>query len=262
MLTLLSPAKRLQTSPQKTPVRPTQPRLLDQAAALIAILRDIPPEELARLMNISRDLAVQNADRYQRWSRPHRVSNSTPAALLFRGDVYQGLQADAFSPEDWRFAQQHVRILSGLYGVLRPLDLVQPYRLEMGTRLPNPRGQDLYAYWRDRVTDLLSRDLKRHGTPVVVNLASEEYARAIEFAALGVPVITPRFLECKGGNCRVLSFFAKRARGRMAAWIVRNRIDDPERLRDFAEDGYRLDTQRSDATTLTFVRPQPAARAH
>ncbi len=261
MLTLLSPAKTLDETPQKAPLRPTRPRLLDESATLVDILRGYSAERLARLMGISDRLGEQNAKRYRRWERTHRVSNAKPAALMFRGDVYQGLQAETFDAGDWQFAQQHLRILSGLYGLLRPLDLIQPHRLEMGTRLPNPRGNDLYAFWRDRVTELLAEDLKRERTRVVVNLASKEYSAAVDFARLAVPVVTPQFLECKDGKCRVVSFFAKRARGRMAGWIVRHRIDDPEALRDFAEDGYRFDAERSATQSPTFVRPQPAARS-
>lgn len=260
MLTLLSPAKTLDETPQKLAARPTQPRLLDDAETLVRILREFPPDGLARLMGISRRLAEENAQRYGRWSKVHRVSNAKPAALMFRGDVYQGLQAETFEPEDWRFAQQHLRILSGLYGLLCPLDLLQPYRLEMGTRLANPRGKDLYAFWRDRITEVLAGQLKRQRTRCVVNLASQEYSRAVDFQRLGGAVLTPQFLECKDGKCRVLSFFAKRARGRMAGWIVRQRVDDPQRLVEFSQDGYRFDAERSDAATLTFVRPQPAAR--
>ena len=219
------------------------------------LLKPLDPEAVARLLGISPDLAALNAGRYQQWRTPFTARNAKQAVLAFDGDVYGGLDAPSLSEADLAFAQDHLRILSGLYGVLRPLDLIQAYRLEMGTRLANPKGRDLYAYWREALTrDLASALAQAPGTPVLVNLASEEYFKAVNPAGLGARVITPVFQDWKGGDYKVISFFAKRARGLMARHVLRKRVTDPARLKTFKAEGYAYDAKASDGDRWVFRR--------
>lgn len=260
MLSVISPAKTLdfETSPS-TRIH-TQPDYLDQSRELIEILRDYSPQRLAELMGISDKLAGLNAARYAEWAPPFDLDNAKQAAQAFQGDVYVGLEAASFSDEDNAFAQDHLRILSGLYGLLRPLDLIQPYRLEMGTRLPNAAGKDLYAFWRERLTRDLDAAVAVSGSPVLINLASNEYFKAIDPKRLSARVITPIFKDAKNGQYKIISFYAKKARGLMSAWLIRQRIDDPEGLRDFDVAGYRFNTALSEGDTLVFTREaQPDA---
>lgn len=256
MLAVISPAKTLDLTSPLTTRRHTEPRLVAESAQLVEVMREKSPQEIAALMHISDDLAHLNAARYHDFDPDHNPGNARPAALTFAGDVYQGLDATSFTTRDFTEAQKSLRILSGLYGLLRPLDLIQPHRLEMGTKLATARGRSLYDWWGDTVTDLLAEDLAASpGAGVLVNLASQEYFSVIDPKRLGAKVISPRF-EDRGrdGVPRVVSFHAKRARGTMAAWLIRGRIRTVAALHDFAEDGYTLDEARSTPEVPVFVR--------
>lgn len=257
MLVVLSPAKTLDYE-SPVPVLPlTTPGFLAQSEALVGLLRDLSVQELARLMDLSDKLAALNAARFGEWSPEFTDANSRAAILAFRGDVYEGMEAWTFDAADHAFAQSRLRILSGLYGLLRPLDRLQPYRLEMGTALRNPAGRNLYAFWGDVLARALNEALAAQGDGVLVNLASEEYSRAALTPALRARVVTPQFREEKDGRLRMVSFYAKRARGLMAGWIVRNRLTDPAALRGFDADGYGLDEGLSSGDALVFTRRMP-----
>jgi uncharacterized protein len=258
MLYLLSPAKTLDLD---TPVPPevaalaTTPRLVARSAELIGLLRPQTPAQIASLMDLSDALATLNAARYAAWSRRFTARNSRPAVLAFAGDVYDGLDAATLTLDDLAWAQRHLKILSGLYGVLRPLDKLQPYRLEMGTALANPRGRDLYAYWGDDLARHLNQALARDTPPrVVVNLASQEYARAALRRTLKARVVECVFEEWKPAGWQVIGFFAKRARGAMARHAIRHRVQTPEALTGFADDGYAHDPDASTPDRLVFRR--------
>ena len=257
MLYVLSPAKSLDyETPVPLAVREaaTTPQFLPEAARLMALLKAQSADEIAELMDLSPALAELNVARYQTWSRRNTDRNSRPAALAFNGDVYDGLAAPSLSLADLAWAQKHVAILSGLHGVLRPLDRLQPYRLEMGTPLINPRGRNLYAFWGDRIAAHLAASVAGHKLPVVVNLASQEYFRAADRAALKARVIECVFEDWKNGQYKVISFFAKRARGLMARHAVTQRIATPDKLRDFAVDGYAYAAEVSAPERLVFRR--------
>ncbi len=257
VITLLSPAKSLDTTSRLPTRKASQPRLLERASELIDVMRTKSPDEVAELMGLSPELAHLNVERYQDFTTPFTKRNARPAVLLFDGDVYRGLDVrNRFGERDYTHAQKVVRILSGLYGVLRPLDLIQPYRLEMGTRVATARGASLYDYWGRDVTDLLNEDLAQSpGPDAVVNLASDEYFRVVRTDALHGRLVAPRFLDAdESGHHRVVSFFAKRARGDMAAWMVLNRVSSVRALRDFDGGGYRFDPERSTAQAPVFVR--------
>lgn len=254
MLTVISPAKTLDyTSPLATE-KSTQPELLDQSELLIGKLRKLSPPKVAELMKLSDKLANLNFGRYLDWHQPFTPENSRQAILAFKGDVYTGLEAEKFSEKEFEFAQQHLRILSGLYGVLRPLDLMQPYRLEMGTRLKVGRKDNLYQFWGDQISELLNQQLKSIKSETLVNLASDEYFKSVNLKELNAEVVTPVFKDLKSGQYKIISFFAKKARGIMASWMIRNRVDDANQLRDFAEAGYRFSLENSDAGRLVFLR--------
>jgi cytoplasmic iron level regulating protein YaaA (DUF328/UPF0246 family) len=266
MLYLLSPAKSLDYDtpvPPEVAARATRPVFVDEAAALIDVLKARTPAEVASLMSLSDPLAQLNVARYAAWRPRFTDHNSKPAALAFDGDVYGGLDAKTLSPDELDWAQQHVVILSGLYGVLRPLDRLQPYRLEMGTKLPTAGARDLYGYWGDRIATYLNRrQPARRGAdaPVVVNLASQEYFRAADRKALKARVVECVFEEGRAGHpggWQVISFFAKRARGLMARYAVQQRIDRPEGLRDFHAEGYAFAAAVSTPDRLVFRRQQP-----
>lgn len=257
MIALLSPAKSLDTESKVVTRKASQPRLLDRSVELIDTMRAKSPDEVAALMDISADLAALNVERYRDFTVPFTKRNARPAVLLFNGDVYRGMDVRArFTERDFTEAQKVIRILSGLYGVLRPLDLIQPYRLEMGVRLTTERGRSLYDFWADDVTGLVNADLADSPGPrVVVNLASDEYFRAVRADAVDGQVVTPRFLDADPqGRYRLVSFFAKRARGEMAAWLVLNRVRSVRALRGFDFAGYRFDPQRSRPDAPVFVR--------
>ena len=256
MITLLSPAKSLDYETKPATRKHTEPRLLAQSSELIDVLRELPASEIASLMHISDDLAALNAQRYADFAPPFTMKNAKQAVLAFDGDVYQGLDAPAFGERDFTEAQKTVRILSGLYGVLRPLDLMQPYRLEMGTRLRTGRGASLYAWWGDRISEVLRDDLAESpGADVVVNLASDEYFKAVRPEVLGARIVAPRFEDTDArGTRKIVSFYAKRARGTMAGWLVRNRVRTASALTGFDADGYRYDKAASTPDVPVFVR--------
>ncbi len=257
MLCVVSPAKSLDfESPLATKKR-TEPTMLDRASELVTIMRDHSVDDLQRLMSISQSLAELNFERFQDWQPPFTPKNARPAVLAFNGDTYIGLDApSSFSERDFTHAQKTLRILSGLYGVLRPLDLIQPYRLEMGSKVSNPAGSDLYAYWRTTVTDQLNADLALSpGADALINLASNEYFGAVDAKAIEATIVTPTFLDANdAGDYKTISFFAKRARGTMAGWIITERVKSVRALREFEGMGYRYDEARSTADKPVFLR--------
>jgi cytoplasmic iron level regulating protein YaaA (DUF328/UPF0246 family) len=254
MLIVLSPAKTLDyETPAHTGVS-TKPDFLKRSAELIAILRKMPPSEIASLMGISDPLAALNAERFAAWTPKFTSANAKQAMLAFNGDVYEGLDAASLSTRQLDYAQSHIRILSGLYGLLRPLDLMQAYRLEMGTKLANPAGKDLYAFWGDTITEALNREVAASKASALVNLASEEYFKAVKPALLNVPVITPVFQDWKNGQYKIISFYAKRARGLMARYAVEKALKRPSSLKNFDVEGYAYDESTSDAQHWVFRR--------
>lgn len=257
MLTLLSPAKKLNMAPAETGVPITKPRLRDDTRELAAVAKTQSADDLKRLMHISDNLAAMNYERFQAFRLSNRSNSAKPAGLAFDGDVYWGLEADSLAEDTLTYAQAHLRILSGLYGVLRPMDAIQPYRLEMGTRMANGRGKSLYEFWGARIAKRLKADLSGHADKTVVNLASTEYFKAVDTKALGRNVIGATFLNVKHGKARSLMYYAKHARGAMARWIMENRVDRAEGLKDFNAGGYAIDTAASTDNTLVFSRPQP-----
>ena len=257
MLTLLSPAKKLNMTPADVGVPVTQPRLRDDTKALAAVAKTQTADDLKRLMHISDNLAAMNFERFQSFNLDNRSNTAKPAGLAFDGDVYWGLEADSLSEDTFSYAQDHLRILSGLYGVLRPMDAIQPYRLEMGSKLTNGRGKSLYEFWGTRIADQLNEDLAEHGDTSVVNLASNEYFKAVDAKVLGQRVISAKFLNVKDGKARALMHYVKRARGAMARWIMENRVDRADGLKDFNADGYTFDASASTDNALVFSRPQP-----
>ncbi|HDG1678490.1 peroxide stress protein YaaA [Kluyvera ascorbata] len=254
MLILISPAKTLDYQSELTTKRFTQPALLEHSQQLIREARKLSAPEIKALMGISDKLADLNATRFHDWHPDFTPDNARQAILAFKGDVYTGLQAETFSEADFDFAQQHLRMLSGLYGVLRPLDLMQPYRLEMGIRLENPRGKDLYQFWGDEITNTLNAALEAQGDDVVINLASDEYFRSVKPKALAGRIIKPVFLDEKNGKFKVISFYAKKARGLMSRYIIENRLSKPEQLTGFDSEGYFFDAENSSAEELVFKR--------
>lgn len=254
MIILLSPAKSLDFESPLAKADSSLPDFLEQSQTLIERLKQFSPEELASLMGISDSLAVLNVSRYAEWKVPYRRGSARQAVLAFNGDVYEGLDARSLAADDLRFAQAHLRILSGLYGVLRPLDLILPYRLEMGVRLDNPRGKDLYAFWGERITDALNRTVLETASSAVVNLASAEYFKAVKPRRLPVPVIQPVFEDWSGGRFKVVSFYAKRARGMMARFAVTRRVVEPSALKSFDEAGYVFAPEASDGPRWVFRR--------
>jgi len=256
MIAVVSPAKKLDIAPVDLQLSLTQPPLLDQAEVLMKTTRRLKPKDLRSLMGISEKLADLNHGRFQAFHTPFTTDNAKPAALTFSGDVYQGLDAGTLSTQELEWAQDHVAILSGLYGVLRPLDLMQPYRLEMKTRLKTRRGKDLYAFWGQRITESINAQLSTHADQTLVNLASNEYFKAVRLEGLAGTVVTPVFKEIRDGGPKVISFMAKRARGLMTRYMVQERLDHPEMLKAFQAEGYRFDPALSTETTWTFTRPQ------
>lgn len=256
MLILLSPAKALdyQTPPHVATY--TQPAFLDRSQTLIDQLRHLSPADIAELMDLSDPLARLNFNRYADWSLPFTPENAKQAVLAFDGDVYDGLSARTLSADDLAFAQQHVRILSGLYGILKPLDLMQPYRLEMGTRFANRAGKDLYAFWGETLLDTINGELANMAQPVVINLASEEYFKAAVGRKFQGRLIQPVFEDWKNGRYKIISFYAKRARGLMTRYAVLNRLDDPDGLKAFDLDGYAFAPEVSDDASWVFRRRQ------
>ena len=256
MLTLLSPAKTLDFDTPPVTSTATQPRFADDSAALVDVLKGYSPAQLGNLMKLSPALAELNVQRYHDWRLPFSAANAKQAILAFKGDVYTGLNADTLSAAQLEFAQQHVRILSGLYGLLRPLDFIQPYRLEMGTALPNSQGKDLYAYWGERITLAVNQALHSSGSEVLVNLASNEYFSAVKPKQLTGRLITPVFKDEKNGQYKIISFYAKKARGLMTRWIIEQQLNSPDLLPEFNAAGYRFSEEDSRGDTLVFKRAE------
>jgi len=254
MLILISPAKTLDYQSPLATERYTQPELLDHSQQLISEVRKLSAPQIATLMGISDKLADLNATRFHDWQPDFTPANARQAILAFKGDVYTGLQAETFSEADFDFAQKHLRMLSGLYGVLRPLDLMQPYRLEMGIRLENARGKDLYQFWGEIVTDKLNEALQVQGDNVVINLASDEYYKSVKPKKLNAEIVKPVFLDEKNGKFKVISFYAKKARGLMSRYIIENRLTTPEQLKAFNSEGYFFDEEASEKGDLVFKR--------
>jgi cytoplasmic iron level regulating protein YaaA (DUF328/UPF0246 family) len=257
MLTVISPAKTLDFDTPPSTRKATQPRFLERSAQLVEDARALSPADIRELMGVSEKIAELNHRRFMDWRAPFSLANAKQALLAFRGDVYTGLDADSLELAQLGFAQQHLRILSGLYGLLRPLDLMQPYRLEMGLKFANRGGRNLYEFWGTSITAELNRELKKSGSKVLVNLASNEYFHAIQPRALDAEIITPVFRDLKGGKYKIISFFAKKARGQMARFIIDGELNDPEGLKKFRTDGYRYNRSESTARELVFTRDAP-----
>jgi len=254
MLALLSPAKKLNFDRDNVPEAHTELQFKSDITELLKTAKSQKSSDLKRLMKISDDLSELNFQRFQSMSFPFTPENAKQAAYAFNGDTYSGLDIGTLEKDDIAFAQDHVRILSGLYGLVRPLDLIQPYRLEMGTRIANTRGKNLYEFWNEKIAVALNTELKTHKSSVIINLASTEYFKAVPKKALTYPVITPVFKEVKGGEAKVIGFSAKRARGMMARYISQNRIDNPEALKKFDLAGYKFMPNLSTETELQFHR--------
>lgn len=258
MIFVISPAKALDFETPPVTAKYSQPDYLDDAHELIDVLRRLSPAEVARLMSLSDQLATLNVARYESWAPPFSTANAKQAVLAFNGDVYDGLDAGSLGDEDLLWAQQHLRILSGLYGLLRPLDLMQAYRLEMGSRLANPRGKNLYGFWGDKLTvalnELLDAERERGAEAVLVNLASEEYFKSVKAARLAGKVVTPVFEDWKSGRYKIISFFAKRARGLMSRYAILNRVGTIDALKRFDLGGYAFAADASDDDRLVFRR--------
>ena len=254
MLVVVSPAKKLDMRAVNGVV-PSVPAFQDQANQLAGIARDLSVSDLQKLMGISENLAQLNAERFSDFGR----MPSKPAALAFAGDTYQGLEATSLDADELNWAQDHLRILSGLYGLLRPLDAIQPYRLEMGSRLQTPRGKSLYDFWGDRISEALNQQAGQTQSDVLVNCASQEYFGAVDRDALKLRVITPVFMEEKSGSAKIVSFFAKKARGAMARFIIQHRLTDPEAIQSFDTGGYRYRGDLSDDANWVFLRDYPSA---
>lgn len=254
MLIVISPAKTLDFETPPGTGSFTVPDYLDDAAVLVERMRRCSALDIAERMQVSMKIAELNFERFQAWHAPFTPDNAKQAVLAFKGDVYTGLDAGTFDSRDFKFAQAHLRILSGLYGLLRPLDLMQPYRLEMGRKVDTERGRSLYEFWGDRITEGLNRQLKRLKTPWLINLASGEYFKAVRPAKLDGEVITPEFRDWKNGQYRMLGVYAKKARGRLSRFVIRNRLTDPQDMKDFDEDGYRFNEEMSTANKWVFTR--------
>ena len=259
MLTVISPAKTLDYETPPTTRRTTQPQYLDKAARLVDDARGLSPDDIRKLMGVSQKIAELNHARFMNWGQPFTLDNAKQAVLAFKGDVYTGLEADTLTDEQLRFAQQHLRILSGLYGLLRPLDLMQPYRLEMGLKFENEGGKNLYEFWGDDITSALNAQLKKSRSNVLVNLASNEYFRSVHANALDADVITPVFKDLKNGKYKIISFFAKKARGQMARYIVEEGLTDVVGLQRFKTAGYRYSKADSSAKEWVFTRDSTPA---
>ena len=259
MLFVLSPAKNLNERTPAPTSQHTQPALLAEAEKLMAQLRPLAPQDLAALMHVSDKIALLNAERNAAWHTPFTLENAKQAVYLFNGDVYEGLDAESLPEAAIDYLQQHLRLLSGLYGLLRPLDLMQPYRLEVGTPFANSRGKNLYAFWGSIIADTLNQTLAANGGNTLINLASHEYFKAVDARRLNARVITPIFKDEKNGQYKIISFYAKRARGLMARWAILARASTPEQLQGFDLEGYAYCASASSPERLVFRRHSPQA---
>ena len=259
MLALISPAKTLDYESALPTDQHTLPRLLEHSQQLIDVSRKLSASEIASLMSVSEKIAQLNVARFRDWQPEFNFSNARQAIFAFKGDVYTGLDAYDLSAPDLEFAQTHLRMLSGLYGLLRPLDLMMPYRLEMGTKLANARGHNLYEFWGDQITQLVNADLAQANSELLVNLASDEYYKSVKESKVKAEIIKPVFLDQKNGKYKVISFYAKKARGLMARYIIQNQLNDAEDLKSFNTDGYYFDAASSMKGELVFKRDEQAA---
>tara|TARA_B110000967_G_scaffold64436_1_gene66375 strand:+ start:145 stop:912 length:768 start_codon:yes stop_codon:yes gene_type:complete len=253
MLTVISPAKKLDYSSSFSAAAHTQPALLKHSQELLEGLKKLSPQGVCKLMGLSDKLGALNYERFQEWSAPFNEQNARQAVLAFKGDVYQGLGADSMSNAELQWAQDHLRILSGLYGLLRPLDLMQAYRLEMGTKFANQRGGDLYSFWDGIITAELNEQLT-DADAVLLNLASNEYFKAVKQNNIRARIVTPVFMDSKDGKYKIISFFAKKARGLMAAFIIKGKITDVEDIKNFDSDGYSFNSALSEGDRWVFTR--------
>lgn len=256
MFFVLSPAKNLNEKAPAPVKEFTQPDLLAETEILMRQLRELAPQQIAELMHVSDKIALLNAERNAEWHTPFTPDNAKQAVFMFNGDVYEGIAADTLKPEQIQYLQQHVRLLSGLYGVLRPLDLMQPYRLEMGTAFANTRGKNLYEFWGDIITDLLNDTLAQAGSDILVNLASQEYFKSVNTKKLKARLITPVFKDEKNGKYKIISFYAKRARGLMVRYAAEHNITDPEMLKNFDYEGYSFNAAASNESEWVFMRKE------
>ena len=256
MLIVISPAKTLDFENPSNVSEFSQPSLLDHSEKLIDVLTTRSPLDIEKLMKISPKLAELNVERYHQWSRPFTNENAKQAVLAFKGDVYTGLEAQHFNKDDFEYAQNHLRILSGLYGVLRPLDLMQAYRLEMGIKLENPRGKNLYEFWGETITDTINTQLAAIDSEVLLNLASNEYFKSIKAKSVNGSIVTPIFKDWKNGKFKIISFYAKKARGIMSSWVIKNQVDDLDTLLSFNGAGYEYSPENSDPLNPVFLRKE------
>jgi len=256
MLIVVSPAKTLDyETPAKTRVA-TLPDYLDDSQQLINRLRRLSSLDISELMKVSTKIADLNFDRYEAWKKKFTTKNAKQAALAFKGDVYTGLDAESFTAKDFTFAQKHFRVLSGLYGLLRPLDLMQAYRLEMGTRLKTDRGNNLYEFWGSTITDGLNKQLKKIKSDYLINLASNEYFKSVKPKELNAEIIIPEFKEFKNGDYKMIGIYAKKARGMMSRYIIKNQLREPKDIKKFNSDGYKFNKSLSNGNKLVFTRKQ------
>jgi len=256
VLIVISPAKTLDYETPPTTKKSSEPVLLEESQILINNLKKMAPQDISKLMGISDKLGTLNYDRYQQWQKPFTPANAKQALLAFKGDVYTGLDAESLSQDELAFAQKHLRILSGLYGVLKPLDLMQAYRLEMGTKLNNQRGKNLYDFWGARITELLNKQLKSLKSDVLVNLASNEYFKAVKQDQLKAKIITPIFKDKKNGQYKIISFYAKKARGLMSAYAIKKGISDVAKLKRFNGEGYTYNKELTNGDEWVFTREE------
>ena len=256
MLIVISPAKTLDFETAPITKDHTQAEFLKESRQLVSQLKKLMPAEISSLMNISEKLSVLNFLRFNEWKTPFNLNNAKQALLAFKGDVYTGIDAESFSSQDLKFAQKHLRILSGLYGVLKPLDLIQAYRLEMGTHFESKKGKDLYEFWDAKLTDQINQDLKASKSKYLINLASNEYFKSLQADAINAEIIVPVFKDFKNGRYKIISFYAKKARGLMSAYIIKNKLKSPEELKAFNVDGYKFYKSESYGKNWVFQRRQ------
>jgi len=256
MVTIISPSKTLDFEKNRELNITSRPELLEDSEKIMLALQKKSTSKLMELQSISKNLAELNFERNQAWNISHDLSQTRSALTAFKGDVYLGLDADNFSNSDDQFANDHLRILSGLYGILKPSDQIMPYRLEMGTKLKTTRGKDIYAFWKSRITDLVNQELSMHSSPVLINLASDEYYHVMSPKDIPYKIIQPVFMDKKNGKFKVISFYAKKARGLMSRFMIKNQIDTPELLHTFDAEGYLYNPDMSTDVKWTFTRDQ------
>ena len=254
MIAVISPAKKLNFNADSPIKAFTQCDFLDESKKLVDKAKDYTFDDIMKLMSVSENIANLTVQRFQDWKLPFDEQNAKQAALAFNGDTYTGLGAETFSQDDFNYSQDHLRILSGLYGLLRPLDLIQPYRLEMGTTMNNSKGKNLYEFWGTKISEQLNRDVNNHKSKYIVNCASDEYFKVIDLPTLNVPVIKPIFKDVKNGVPKVISFFAKRARGMMSKFIIKNRVQSIDDLHGFNDNGYKFQPAQSENHELLYIR--------